>query len=363
VELIVILLIAAVLAWALTGLALRLLSGPPHLAHANNRSMHVRPTPTGGGIAIVATVLVLMLVLWAPLSSTHSIVLVAMAALGLVSALDQYRPVWPVTRLLAQALAVAVCFSLVPETVRLVPSIDLWVERLGVGLLWLWLINLTNFMDGIDGIAGAQGIAVALGYGLCLLWPLPTTVAMTPGLGLALILAGACFGYLVWNWHPARIFMGDAGSIPLGFLLGWLLLDLAVRGHGVAALILPLSFVADATLTLARRLLSGAKPWHPHRMHLYQRAVSGGASPPKVVAAFAVANFALIGLAVQSITRPGAALIPDAWRVPHRFCQSRAATPNARCPGLKFSGLSGVSIAVGVVGAASVRRPRPYCWT
>jgi UDP-N-acetylmuramyl pentapeptide phosphotransferase/UDP-N-acetylglucosamine-1-phosphate transferase len=98
--------------------------------------------------------------------------------------------------------------------------------------------------------------------------------------------------------------MGDTGSIALGFLLGWLMIDLALRGFWAAAAILPLYFVADATLTLAKRLARGEKPWHPHRQHAYQRAVLGGTHPSSVVLRTAIANAALVGLALVSIWHP-----------------------------------------------------------
>ncbi len=335
VELITLVLLAVVLSWALTGLLLRQLSGPRHLAQRNERTMHERPTPTGGGIAFVGAVLTVTLIWLWPVPWPIVVVLTSMGGLAVVSAFDQYLPVWQLTRLLAQALAVAICLSLIPETVRIMPQLDLWQERGLEALAWLWLINLTNFMDGIDGIAGAQGIAVALGYVVVMHWPLPSAVTVTPSLLLALALAGACLGYLVWNWHPARIFMGDAGSIPLGFLLGWLMLDLAQNGKPAAAVILPLTFVADATLTLLRRVLSGSKPWQPHRTHLYQRAVSGGAAPPMVVGLFTLANAALIALAVHATTKPlgamvaATAVILALWGALATMTQGRAHSPSA----------------------------------
>jgi UDP-N-acetylmuramyl pentapeptide phosphotransferase/UDP-N-acetylglucosamine-1-phosphate transferase len=159
-------------------------------------------------------------------------------------------------------------------------------------------------MDGIDGLAGAEGVAVAAGYAL---------VVAVAGLdapleSLALIVAAATAGYLFWNWHPAKVFMGDTGSIALGFLLGWLMIDLAWRGLWAAAMILPLYFVADATLTLLKRLARGEKPWQPHRQHAYQRAVLGGTRPSAVVLRTAIANAALIALALVSLSYPFPAL-------------------------------------------------------
>jgi UDP-N-acetylmuramyl pentapeptide phosphotransferase/UDP-N-acetylglucosamine-1-phosphate transferase len=131
----------------------------------------------------------------------------------------------------------------------------------------------------------------------------------TPLASLGLVLAAATAGYLFWNWHPAKVFMGDTGSIALGFLLGWLMIDLGLRGLWAAAVILPLYFVADATLTLVKRLARGEKPWQPHRQHAYQRAVLGGARPSAVVLRTAIANAALVGLAILSIAAPLLALI------------------------------------------------------
>ncbi len=116
--------------------------------------------------------------------------------------------------------------------------------------------------------------------------------------GLAL-LAGA-LGFLWWNWHPARIFLGDVGSVPLGFLIGWLLLVLAKNGHWQAALILPLYYLADATITLIRRALRGEKVWQAHREHFYQQAVRRGLSHADVVRHVLALNLVLVLLAVAA---------------------------------------------------------------
>ena len=118
---------------------------------------------------------------------------------------------------------------------------------------------------------------------------------------LAAAVAGAALGFLAWNWQPAKLFLGDVGSVPLGFLLAWLLLSLAAHGHWAAALILPGYFLADASWTLARRALRGAPVWRAHREHIYQQAVQAGASHAQVSGAVAVANLALVGCAAASV--------------------------------------------------------------
>jgi len=137
-------------------------------------------------------------------------------------------------------------------------------------------------------------------------------VALAPASGLApdlgLTLAAAALGFLVWNWPPAKIFLGDVGSVPLGFLLGWLLLKLAAGGDWAAALILPLYYLADATITLARRAIRGERVWRAHRQHYYQRAVQGGRSHARVSAGIGATNLMLVALAVLSLTQPWIAL-------------------------------------------------------
>jgi len=147
-------------------------------------------------------------------------------------------------------------------------------------------------MDGIDGITGTE--AAAIGIGLLLFASAGT--GADPGLAmLAAAMIGAALGFLVWNWSPARIFLGDVGSAPLGYLVGFLLLDLVIRGFWKVALILPLYFLADASITLARRLLRGERVWRAHREHFYQLAVRAGLSHAAVVERVIAADLVLIG--------------------------------------------------------------------
>ncbi|MBL6948997.1 MAG: hypothetical protein ISR51_10020, partial [Rhodospirillales bacterium] len=169
-------------------------------------------------------------------------------------------------------------------------------DIVAAGLIWVWFINLFNFMDGIDGIAGVETAAIGIGIAL---------VASVAGLSslyglFGIAAAAAALGFLWWNWHPAKIFLGDVGSVPLGFLLGWLLLELAASGQWAAALILPLYYLGDATITLVRRGLAGKKVWQAHREHFYQQAISRGLSHAAVVRHVLLANLALVALAVAA---------------------------------------------------------------
>lgn len=297
--------LAALVAWSLTGLYMRAMIAHRRLEPPSERGMHSVPVPSGAGIAIVAAALVL----WPgsqglALERPQIFLLAAFASLAAVSWLDDRVGLSPAVRLLSHVVAVGLILTTLGPEQRALPAIPLTIERFLLGLAWLWFINLFNFMDGIDGLAGSEAAAVALGY---------LAVATAAGLigpyaELALIIAAATAGYLYWNWHPAKVFMGDTGSIPLGFVLGWLMIDLACNGYWAAAMILPLYFGADASLTLAKRLLRGEKPWKPHREHFYQRAVVAGTTPSAVVWLVNAVNATLIALALLSLRYPAVAL-------------------------------------------------------
>ena len=265
----------------------------PILAHReildcpNERSSHQVPTPRGGGIAVIGSTLLA----WAVFARTESIpsgvfgIVLGAVLLAAVSWFDDLRGLSPVVRLLAQAAAVAIGILVLPG-----PR-DLFYLA-AIGLVWIWWINLFNFMDGIDGLAGTE--AAAIGAGLLLF--AGVGAGADPALRtLAAAVTGAAIGFLVWNWSPARIFLGDIGSVPLGYVLGFLLLDLAARGRWTIAVILPLYFLADATITLVRRLLRGARVWQAHREHFYQHAVRRGLGHAAVVKGVIAADLVLIG--------------------------------------------------------------------
>ena len=296
---------AAALSWTLVGIFALVMTTSSRVEAPNARSMHKVPVPVGAGIAMVATTLVLWPWWHAQGGGPQLVLLASFAGLGVLSWVDDRRQLSVVVRLSAQAAAVALCLASLPPDARVLHVLPIVLERLLLGLAWLWFINLFNFMDGIDGLAGSETVAVALGY-LALL----TYAGLEdPFWRLALVIAAAAAGYLFWNWHPAMVFMGDSGSIPLGFLLGWLMLDLALAGQWAAGLILPLYFVADATFTLLARARRGEKLWQAHRQHFYQRAVLGGATPSGVVWRVGVTNAVLIGLAFVSVRHPVLALV------------------------------------------------------
>ncbi len=265
------------------------------------QASHLQPTPSGGGLPVLAVVIAGTTLTAASLSAPANWLLASAALLTVISWIDDRRPLPPLIRLGAHALVVIACLASLPANqIILFPGSPVLADRLVAGICWLWFINLFNFMDGIDGMAGSETVAIAIGS-LILITGLGLA---TENQSLALWIAGAAAGFLVWNWHQARIFLGDTGSIPLGLLLGWLLIQIAAADAPVAAFILPLYFTADATFTLFRRLVRGERFWQPHREHFYQQAVRRGRRHDQVVLTVVLLNILLIGCAHLSLTWP-----------------------------------------------------------
>lgn len=271
-----ILIVAGIATWLMTAALRRYALSRSLLDIPNARSSHTLPTPRGGGVAFVVAFMVGVLVLgWAGYVAP-SVLVGILGAGGLVAVIgfmDDHGHIAARWRLLghfaAAAWGLAWLGGLPPISVFGWPLHALWLAA-PLGLLYLvWLLNLYNFMDGIDGIASIEAICVCLS-GTVLFW-----LAGAPGAAwLPLLLAATVTGFLIWNFPPARIFMGDAGSGFLGIVLGLLTI--------VAGWIDPLLFwgwlillgvfVVDATFTLARRLLRGERVYEAHRSHAYQYA-------------------------------------------------------------------------------------------
>jgi UDP-N-acetylmuramyl pentapeptide phosphotransferase/UDP-N-acetylglucosamine-1-phosphate transferase len=196
--------------------------------------------------------------------------------------------------------------DLPPEATLLGGALPFWLDRAIMIVGWAWFINLYNFMDGIDGITSVETISIATGT--CLVMD-AVGIDDTFVDALTMLLTGACLGFLALNWHPAKIFMGDVGSVPLGFLTGFALLTLAAHGHLISALILPLYYLADSGITITKRALRGEKIWQAHRQHFYQRAAAGLGRHDRVVYRIIAANLALILCALAAIPYPWAGLI------------------------------------------------------
>jgi len=227
----------------------------------NERSLHTSVTPRTGGLAIMFGTLLTWLFIG--ISYEWIILPLALVAISLIDDIRGLKARW---RFLAQFLVCAVFLALHPH------HIAVWVMPI-VLLAMVWMVNLYNFMDGSDGLAG--GMAV-IGFGA---YAVAAYLGGYPDLFVVCAtISSACLAFLIFNFHPAKIFMGDSGSIPLGFLAA----ALGIWGWQQALwpiwfpMLVFSPFIIDATMTLMKRLLRREKVWLAHKSHYYQRLVQMG---------------------------------------------------------------------------------------
>jgi UDP-N-acetylmuramyl pentapeptide phosphotransferase/UDP-N-acetylglucosamine-1-phosphate transferase len=288
-------LLSACVTWAIRPLLVRHL-----LARPNARSSHRVPTPQGAGIAVITATLVVAAAITAcagqmelKISAEVFGAALLLAVVGLVDDIESI-PILP--RLTLQTIAVSMVVFTQASDLRIVPACPLWIERGLLLLAGLWFVNLVNFMDGLDWMTVAEvvpitGALIVLGF-IEQLSP-PTTI-------VAAALGGAMVGFAPFNRPVAKIFLGDVGSLPIGLLLGWCLLQLTYHQQFAAALLLPLYYLSDATVTLLRRLAKREPFWAAHRSHYYQRATDNGFTVWRVVSEVFVVNIGLAALAILS---------------------------------------------------------------
>ncbi|MCX7098532.1 MAG: glycosyltransferase family 4 protein [Methylococcales bacterium] len=260
--------------WLLTGWFRRYALARQLLDIPNARSSHSLPTPRGGGLAIVIVFLLGLPMLGLTATLAWNVVWAMLGAgvgIAIVGFFDDRGHIAARWRLLAHFCAAAwglYCLGGMPSLATL--GIPLWIGHLLALLYLVWLLNLYNFMDGIDGLASIEALSVCLG-GVLLLMLQPNPIADGSALSL---LAAAVLGFLVWNFPPAKIFMGDAGSGFLGIVLGLFSIQAASVAPQLfwAWLILLGVFIVDATWTLLHRLVQGEKVYEAHRSHAYQYA-------------------------------------------------------------------------------------------
>ncbi|MDR6992818.1 lipopolysaccharide biosynthesis protein [Luteimonas sp. 3794] len=284
----------------LTALARRYAMSRQLVDMPGERRSHVVATPRGGGVAIVAVVAPAML--WLGLASTpsSSVVLLGACGLALVAAIgwvDDHRPLSPWGRLAVHILAAALLAAGVAWA-----GDPVW-RALMVFALALGLVNVWNFMDGINGLAVVQLILVALGF---LLLGIHGDGAL-----LATIAAAACAGFLPFNFPAARIFLGDVGSGALGYVAACLI-ALMPSTDPVHALLwlLPIStFLIDAALTLLSRIIRGERWWTPHIQHMYQRCVQAGHAHAVVTGGYAAWTLLSTFVAISMAGAPQPAII------------------------------------------------------
>jgi UDP-N-acetylmuramyl pentapeptide phosphotransferase/UDP-N-acetylglucosamine-1-phosphate transferase len=291
-------------AWAMT----RWLTARGIVDHPGERSSHDRPIPKGAGAAVVTV----LLAIWIALALMGLVPrgILGISLLGFVLAgvswRNDLRDMSVTLRLVVQIGAVIVALLGWPGRGPLFQGLlPHWLDQTVTAVAWIWFINLFNFMDGADGMTGVETVVIGIGV---------SVIGAFTGFGpegyllLGVTLAAVAAGFLPWNWYPARVFLGDVGSVPLGFVVGWLLLELASHGYWAPTLVLALYYLADATLTLTRRVINGEPFWRAHRTHFFQRALARDGNHAAVVRLILVGNLALAGAAVAAIWQPLPAL-------------------------------------------------------
>ena len=257
----------------------------------NERSLHDLPTPKGGGIAIVLTWYIGITILFfcGIIERNLFFALLSGILLAIVSLIDDINGLKPLIRLIIQFLTAILAFIFLGGLRPLImPQININYDFLVypaaiVGIVWF--INLFNFMDGVDGFASTEAIVIC------------SVLLMVSGNLINLLLISCVFGFLIWNWPKAKIFMGDVGSTQLGFIL----VILGIYFHNIYKfsilnwIMLSSPFWFDATLTLYRRWRNGEKLSEAHRKHVYQRIVQSGFSHLKVnMCLIAINSFVLL---------------------------------------------------------------------
>ena len=251
----------------------------------NERSSHLNPVPTGGGW-IINLCIVGIIFLLDPYDKIPAIITIS--GLAFISWQDDLKNINVGVRLLFQIFFISIYFAYLYIFGFYNPGQLIHIFL--IILICTWFINIFNFMDGIDGISTIMAITISTGIIFAYLL---NNSEYFPSFEILII--STCFGFLYWNWNPAKIFLGDVGSIVLGFVcalsLYWLFLD-GNTWHWVISL--PMYYILDTSLTLIKRLIEGKKIWEAHREHYYQKAVQSGMAHSKVVLSIIILQILII---------------------------------------------------------------------
>lgn len=276
----------------------------------NSRSMHSHETVRGGGVAITLVILVFCFFLGVLYGTSVTGLMILIAGLSLLGLLDDIRPIFWWMKLLVQFILAMIFIYLDGATTDIdVFGLQIVSAQLVAVSFVFWIVymcNIYNFMDGIDGIASSYCALCACVLGVWFLLAQHIDLAL-----LCFATMAASMGFLVWNWHPAKIFLGDSGSVMLGGLLAAIAIIGAEKTDIPfgAFLILFSVFLGDASYTLISRLLKGERIWMAHRSHLYQRAVQVGLSHSRVTGMVLLITLILVIPATLEARNIGSGLI------------------------------------------------------
>ncbi|WP_342225447.1 MraY family glycosyltransferase [Rickettsia endosymbiont of Urophora cardui] len=276
----------------------------------SQRRSHNKITPRGGGLAIVIVVMIALSsfeYITSGLLTNSAKILPPLFVIATVSFLDDLKPVPVLIRLITHLICSAFAIYLL-ISLDFAANINVPIYLIFIALIIALsgFVNIYNFMDGIDGMSCIESIH--LSSTILILCLLQFQLLANPYFIFStnIVILGCSIGFLIFNWQPAKIFLGDVGSISLGFLLGFCLLMLATTNINlfIACFIASLYYLTDAVLTILIRLVNKEKIWQPHLKHFFQKAVKKGKSHKRVVSIIAICNIFLMILSVLSLYLP-----------------------------------------------------------
>ena len=263
----------------------------------NARSNHESPVPLGGGVSIIFTTLIITNIMLPQWSAINTIIVVLLFS---ISILDDFFNINILGRLCIHLICAFLYINIYLKSYFLeyfdVRFVEFKILLFLLGIFSIaWFINAFNFMDGIDGITSVYSISMLIS--LIFLYKIMGQDSNS----FHFLLLGSMIGFLYFNWHPAKIFLGDAGSIPLGFLMAHLLIEFAFKGFWVAALILPLYYLMDTSITILYRLSTKKILWKSHNDHFYQLGIRNGRNHKSVCYLIIISSFGLFLLSYFAV--------------------------------------------------------------
>lgn len=262
----------------------------------NNRSNHDKPVALGGGIVVIPLII---------LASTiydynwNAYVLISLAILFSISLIDDIKNIKPLPRLLFHFFSNTIfVYLFITPQLGLIIKQNIFIYyacMISMIVFITWFINAFNFMDGINGITAVEVISICISL-IIINYFLNKEIHL-----LAFIIFLIVLAFTYFNWTPAKLFLGDAGSVPLGFLSSYLLIELALSGFWLSAIILPLYYIMDSSLTLGVRIFKRKKFWQAHKEHFYQKAIKNGLTHSAVSLRLLLTNFGLFLLSFSAV--------------------------------------------------------------
>ncbi|MCC8372256.1 MAG: glycosyltransferase family 4 protein [Rickettsia endosymbiont of Pseudomimeciton antennatum] len=276
----------------------------------NPRRVHNKITPRGGGLAIVIVVIIGLITYeyFVTEMLINSIKIVPLLLIiSTISFLDDLVSIPVFIRLIIHIICSTISIILFLSPALLFHhELPLYVDFVLSIIYLITFLNIYNFLDGIDGISGAESIHLSITILILCYLKYDTIININFIIVLNIIILGCSIGFLIFNWHPAKIFIGDVGSISLGFLLGLCLILISASSIHlfIASSIASLYYMTDGGLTILIRLLNKEKIWQPHLKHFFQKAVRNGKSHKEVVCRIIICNILLMVLSITSLYFP-----------------------------------------------------------